>query len=386
MVIPPPNKILIIEDEAVNQLILKQILEQHGYEVVATSDGTAGLTLAETFQPALILCDWMMPGLSGLEVCQKLKSQPQHAHIFFVLLTARNRIQDRVEGLDSGADDFLCKPIQPVELLARVRAGLRIFESAQRLKQLTAELQLEQRRLQGELSQAAQYVTSLLPQALSGQVKVHSKFMPSSQLGGDCFDYYWLDEDHLVMYVLDVSGHGLGAALPSVSMQQLLRSQSLPQADFYNPSSVLAALNTCFQMSPDNPRHCTIWYGIYCQSEQTLLHASAGHPPALLVEPCGKMRSIGQIGQLPLGIFPAFDYQADKLAIAPGSILYSFSDGLYEFKDAQGQYWSHAQLSELIQQLHRSGPVELSTLLESIDQIRAIKRFEDDCSVVQVQF
>ena len=99
-------KILVIEDEAINQLILKQSLEQQGYEVAVASSGSDGLTLAETFQPALIVCDWMMPQMSGLEVCRQIKAKAEWSKIFFILLTARTAVKDRVEGLDSGADDF----------------------------------------------------------------------------------------------------------------------------------------------------------------------------------------------------------------------------------------------------------------------------------------
>ncbi|MEM9908671.1 MAG: response regulator, partial [Cyanobacteria bacterium P01_D01_bin.44] len=185
-------KILIIEDEAINQLILQQSLERQGYEVAIASDGAAGLSLAQDFNPALIICDWMMPQMSGLEVCHRVKADRYLANIFFILLTARTDIKDRIEGLDSGADDFLSKPIQPNELLARVRAGLRIYQSAQALRQLTEALQTQQQHLEAELAQAASYVTSLLPKPLSGKVHIDAQFLPSQQLGGDCFDFYWL--------------------------------------------------------------------------------------------------------------------------------------------------------------------------------------------------
>ena len=379
-------KVLVIEDEAINQLILKQALEKQGYEVAVASDGETGLAMVETFEPALIICDWMMPKMSGVTVCQSLKANPTLANIFFILLTARTEIQDRIEGLDSGADDFLTKPIQPGELLARVRSGLRIYQSAQDLRVITDKLRAQQQRLSVELTQAANYVTSLLPKSLSGSVNISSQFLPSAQLGGDCFDFYWLDKDHLVMYVLDVSGHGLGAALPSVSMQQLMRSQSLPNVNFYDPSSVMQGLNQIFQMSTRNPRFFTLWYGIYCQSDRTLTYASAGHPPALLVTPSGNVQHIGQSGQLPIGMFTDSTYQSDRCTIDPGSVLYSFSDGLYEIQLSEQVCWDYDGLSEMIEKLHRAGPVSLPKVLEKIHQTQNIEAFEDDCSIVQLCF
>lgn len=379
-------KVLVIEDELINQLILKQTLERQGYDVAVASNGETGLVIAEAFEPALIICDWMMPKMSGVAVCQSIKADSTLANIFFILLTARTEIQDRIEGLDSGADDFLNKPIQPSELLARVRAGLRIYQSAQDLRTITDELQAQQQRLCTELTQAANYVTSLLPKTLSGKVEISSQFLPSAQLGGDCFDFYWLDDDHLVVYVLDVSGHGLGAALPSVSMQQVMRSQSLPNTNFYDPSSVMHGLNQIFQMSTHNPRFFTLWYGLYCQSERTLTYASAGHPPALLVTPSGKVQPIGQTGQLPIGMFTTSTYQRDQCRIEPGSVLYSFSDGLYEIQQGEKSCWDHDGLSEMIETLHQTGPVALSNVLETIHRLHNIDTFEDDCSIVQLHF
>ncbi|MEL6491089.1 MAG: SpoIIE family protein phosphatase [Cyanobacteria bacterium J06621_3] len=379
-------KVLVIEDEAINQLILKQTLKKQGYEVAVASDGETGLAMVEAFEPALIICDWMMPKMSGVAVCQSLKANPTSTNIFFILLTARTEIQDRIEGLDSGADDFLNKPIQPSELLARVRAGLRIYQSAQDLRVVRDKLQGQQQRLSVELTQAANYVTSLLPKSLSGKVNISSQFLPSAQLGGDCFDFYWLDDDHLVVYVLDVSGHGLGAALPSVSMQQVMRSQSLPSTNFYDPSSVMRGLNQIFQMSAHNPRFFTLWYGVYRQSDQTLTYASAGHPPALLVTPGGNMQHIGQSGQLPIGMFTNSTYQCDQCTIEPGSVLYSFSDGLYEIQLNEQECWDHDGLSEMIQKLHQAGSVSLPEVLETIHQTQNIEAFEDDCSIVQLRF
>jgi len=380
------HKILIVEDEMVNQLIFKQTLEAQGYEVAVASDGETGLALTKTFAPALIICDWMMPQMSGLEVCQAIKADPKLTNIFFILLTARTELQDRIEGLDSGADDFLNKPIQSSELLARVRAGLRIYQSAQDLRLLTDKLQAQQQRLSAELFQAATYVASLLPRSLSGSVNITSQFLPSAQLGGDSFDFYWLDDDHLLLYVLDVSGHGLGAALPSVSVQQVMRSQSLPNTNFYDPVSVMTGINQIFQMGIQNPRFLTLWYGVYCQSEQTLTYASAGHPPAILVTPDGEIQHVGQSGQVPIGMFTSSIYQSHQCAVPPGSVLYSFSDGLYEIEEADGNLWTHTGFSDMLGRLHQAGPVDLPDVLKTIYQLKGIESFEDDCSIVQAQF
>ena len=148
---------------------------------------TKELHRAIAYRPALIICDWIMPGLNGLEVCNRIKTDPNLSTTFFILLTSLDSVADRVKGLDAGADDFITKPIEQNELKARVRAGLR-------LHQLSRDLQTQKLLLETELAEAAEYVRSLLPLPLTEPFEVDSRFIPSRQLGGDCFDYYWLDD------------------------------------------------------------------------------------------------------------------------------------------------------------------------------------------------
>jgi diguanylate cyclase (GGDEF)-like protein len=141
-------KILIIDDELTTRLILKKNLEDEQYQVQVANNGQEGIFIAENFYPDLIICDWMMPLLNGLEVCQKIKTDPHLDGTFFILLTGREEVSDRVTGLDSGADEFLCKPIDINELKARVRAGLRISRLNRQLKATNEQLNLVNKQLQ----------------------------------------------------------------------------------------------------------------------------------------------------------------------------------------------------------------------------------------------
>src|ERR1019366_9594956 len=110
-------------------------------------------------------------------------------------------------------------------------------------------------------------------------------FQPSAELGGDAFGYHWLDPDHLAIYLLDVCGHGVGAALLSISVLNALRMHTLPHTHFREPAEVLAALNRSFRMESQNNLFFTMWYGIYRPSKRELAFSSGGHPPALFVGP-----------------------------------------------------------------------------------------------------
>lgn len=209
-------QILVIDDDQTIRTLLKRMLKRQGYEVVAASNGQEGIEKALVCHPALIICDWVMPGLNGLEVCDRIKKDPNLSTTFFILLTSLDSVADRVKGLDAGADDFIAKPIEQNELQARVRAGLR-------LHQLSKDLQNQKQLLETEMAEAAEYVRSLLPLPMKRPLTINSLFIPSRQLGGDCFDYYWLDPDYLAIYLLDTAGHGLRATLPSISVLNLLR-------------------------------------------------------------------------------------------------------------------------------------------------------------------
>ncbi|MEQ8462022.1 sensor histidine kinase [Coleofasciculus sp. E1-EBD-02] len=140
-------KILAVDDDITVQIILQELLESEGHEVLLADDGEAALQQTQKLKPDLIICDWMMPKLDGLELCRRIKADPQLATIFLILLTIREQVADRVQGLDSGADDFLSKPIEPSELQARVRSGLRLCQLNKQLSQALHHLKQTQSQL-----------------------------------------------------------------------------------------------------------------------------------------------------------------------------------------------------------------------------------------------
>ncbi|MGV0026050.1 SpoIIE family protein phosphatase [Phormidesmis priestleyi] len=382
-------RILVIDDDPCTRLLLQKTLQGQSYDVILADSGEDGIAKALKFYPALIICDWQMLGMDGLEVCRCVKSTPDLAHTFFILLTTRTTVQDRVTGLDAGADDFLCKPIEGIELHARVRSGLRLYQVFHALQKSAQELQLQKQLLDAQFAEAAEYVRSLLPEPMIGEVTIEARFLPSKQLGGDCFDYYWLDPDFLMIYLLDVSGHGLGAALPSVSVQNLLRSQSLPGANFYRPDIVLQALNEAFQMDNQNDQYFTIWYGIYNRPKRQLFYASAGHPPAILLSKVDGLAP--QVKQLktrgnPIGMFPNAKYVSDRCVVDESSTLYVFSDGIYEVNQPDGSMWGLDGFIKLLADSNTSTNSNLDYLLQKARVMNNSEYFEDDCSLLQVKF
>ncbi len=370
--------ILIVDDDPTIRLVLKRSLERQGYTVEIASNGSEGLGKAHLLVPALIICDWMMPDMDGLEVCRRIKTDPKFSTTFFILLTARTEVEDRIQGLDAGADEFLSKPIDPNELRARVRAGLR-------LHQLSYDLQQQTARLRAELAEAASYVRSLLPKPADfppHQIAIEWCFLPSQELGGDSFNYHWLDEDHLAIYLLDVSGHGVGSALLSVSVMNQLRSQSLPDTDLRQPAAVLYALNQSFQMESHHDMYFSLWYGVYQPGSRLLSFASAGHPPALLVAQSDPILLELKTPNLPIGILPDQDFVMDQVRIPANSCLYVFSDGVYEVSNSQG-IWGIDNWKTF---LSAHSCIALDQVLQAIQSFRGKADFDDDFSLLRVHF
>jgi len=186
-----------------------------------------------------------------------------------------------------------------------------------------------------ELAEAAEYVKELLPPKLKGEVMTDWCFIPSSNLGGDAFGYHWLDKEHFAIYLLDVTGHGVSAALLSISVMNILRSQSLPLTDFKRPAKVLAVLNEIFQMDLHGNKSFTIWYGVYHRSGHRMVYASAGHPPAILTDGASGqkmvLRCLDKGGPM-IGCASGLDYEEGTLDLGDSSRLLVFSDGIFEIK------------------------------------------------------
>jgi serine phosphatase RsbU (regulator of sigma subunit) len=239
------------------------------------------------------------------------------------------------------------------------------------------EREIEQsQELDRDLAKASDYVRSLLPPPLaSGPLRSAWFFQPSTRVGGDAFGYHPLDERRVVIYLLDVSGHGVGAAMHSVSVMNTLRQRTLPGVDFTDPSQVLEQLNAVFPMDGHGGMFFTIWYGVLDLATRELRYASAGqHPAYVLGEPGTEPRAL-QTRNLVIGAMPEETFESASAVLAPGDKLYLFSDGVFEIVTRDDQrVWQiedflpllgHASLHEepehlfrVVRGLARPGPLD----------------------------
>ena len=194
----------------------------------------------------------------------------------------------------------------------------------------------QSQELDRDLGRASQYVQSLLPPPLRhGAVQVEWVYEPSARVGGDGFGYHALDAHRLVMYLVDVSGHGVGAAMHGVSVLSALRQQTLPETDFANPAQVLSRLNAMFQMDRHAGMFFTIWYGVHDARTGSLDYASGGHHPAFVLGPGAPPQPL-QTRNLVIGAMPDAPFTAGRAALMPGQRLYIFSDGVFEIEPRDG--------------------------------------------------
>jgi sigma-B regulation protein RsbU (phosphoserine phosphatase) len=245
-------------------------------------------------------------------------------------------------------------------------------------------------RLNDELSEAADYVRSLLPPPIvTGPVRTDWRFVPSASLGGDSFGYHWLDEDTFAIYLVDVSGHGIRAALLSVSVMNALRSQSLPDTDFKNPEQVLASLNVAFPSEENNDMFFTIWHGVYNKSTRELTYASGGHPPALFFDRshAGQSNAILlRTANKAIGVMPDAAYQKNKHLIGEQTTLYIFSDGAYEVQKSDGSMWQFKEFADFMSKIKSDSQSRLDRLYQHVKNIGNLENFEDDFTIVEVAF
>jgi serine phosphatase RsbU (regulator of sigma subunit) len=234
-----------------------------------------------------------------------------------------------------------------------------------------------------DLRKASAYVSSLLPAPLAdGPIRTEWRFVPSTQLGGDAFGYGWLDPDSFVCYLIDVSGHGVGSAMHSTAVLNVLRQRALPHVDFTDPRAVLASLNKRFQMDQHNDLFFTMWYGVYRPATRSLVCACAGHHPAYLVaQDRQTAQPVGTAAPM-IGAFSDISYEVDSTTLPPGATLYLFSDGAFEIETLGGGRWALEDFLPLLLQPPTTGTPESERIFRQVKQAAKPGPLGDDFSLV----
>ena len=332
------EKILLVDDNATNLKVLMGTLEGRGYHLLIAKNGGSALKIVHKAAPDLILLDIMMPEMDGYEVCRRLKADPTTKEIPVIFLSALGDTKDKVQGLNLGAVDYITKPFQPEEVIARVNTHLTIY----RLKR---EVQNKRDELERELQAVAEEQRNLLPHQLPQieGLKLAAHYETSRYAGGDFYDIVQLPDNRWGFMMADAAGHSTRAAVLVAMTCAILRSLPEPPLE---PHNVLKSINKHLCKLSDN-NFITAIYMVYDGKSHMLSIARAGHPPPILYRP--ENRNAIELpcdGVFPMAIDDYEDVPLTKTKLQPGDRLLLYTDGISERFNPQGECYGVERLCQ----------------------------------------
>lgn len=382
--------VLLVDDQAmIGEAVRRMLADEKDIVFHFCSDPTQAMTMAANLSPTVILQDLVMPEIDGLTLVKFYRANAKTRDIPLIVLSTKEEPKVKAEAFALGANDYIVKLPDKIELIARIQYHSKGYINLLQRNEAYHALVESQRKLADELSQAAAYVKSLIPPPMDDEIKTDWRFIPSTSLGGDSFGYHWLDENYFAMYLLDVCGHGVGSALLSISVMNVLRSQSLPNTDFKKPAEVLSALNENFQMEKHNNLFFTIWYGVYDKLKRQIVYGTGGHPPAILLT--GKTPETAKIVELKtkglmIGGMPEATFEDGQSELDEYGKLYIFSDGAFEvFRPDK----IILRFDDFVKQLVKPsdpGISNIDRILKFVRELQGSDDLEDDFSMVEINF
>jgi phosphoserine phosphatase RsbU/P len=385
--------VLLVDDQPmIGEAVRRMLAGEPDIVFHYNRDARKALDEADRLKPTVILQDLVMPDIDGLTLVKAFRAHEPTKETPLIVLSTKEEPTVKAEAFALGANDYIVKLPDRLELLARIRYHSKGYINLLQRNEAYGALLESQQRLANEMKQAAHYVQSLLPDKLKkGDVRTDWRFVPSAELGGDSFGYHWLDDDHFAFYLLDVSGHGVGSALLSVSAMNALRSQALPQTDFRVPGQVLGALNNAFQMDQQNGLFFTIWYGVYHKPTRRIDYAGGGHPPVLLFNGQSADQAALEIleaGGPMIGAVPDLEFRSASTSLGSFAKLFLYSDGVYEIERTDKSMWPFNEFIEFMKKGPNdiAGDSKMDRLIAYDREIQGREEFVDDCSIVELQF
>lgn len=400
------RRVLVVDDSRMQRKILSASLKRWGLEVDEADSALQALAICRTAAPDLVLSDWMMPGMSGLEFCQKFREMTREHYGYFILLTSKSDKEEVALGLDAGADDFLTKPVNAAELRARISAGARILrmerelvEKNRLIRSTLDELQNLYDSLDNDLIEAKKLQQSLISERYRdfGTAEASLMLKSSGHVGGDLVGMFPIRSGQVGLYGIDVSGHGVSSALMTARLAGYL-SASVPEQNIalrrrddgtYEarpPSEVIANLN-CLVMSEVETEHyfTLILASVDLASGEVIL-AQAGHPYPALQRANGAVEFVGS-GGLPVGLIAGATFEQFSISLAPGDRLLIHSDGITECARDDGTLLDNAGLAQILRDLRQTrGMACLESLIWKLSEYSGDAEFADDISAILLEF
>jgi sigma-B regulation protein RsbU (phosphoserine phosphatase) len=342
----PRADILIVDDTPANLRLLSRMLTEQGYQARPVPDGPLALAAARAKPPDLILLDIRMPGMSGYEVCEQLKANSRTCDVPIIFVSAMDATEDKIRAFTAGGVDYVTKPFQFEEVLARVETHLA-------LQRLQRRLQDANRKMAQELALAGEVQFSFLPRSLPDIAgwQVAAALEPARETSGDFYDFIHLPEGRLGIVMADVSDKGAAAAMYMALSCTLIRTYAMEQ--HRQPERVLSEVNRRLLADTESYQFVTMVYGILDPESGTLSFCNAGHnSPYLFRRGAGvgetdAVQALGGTGPA-LGILPDQHWEQEAVQLAPGDVLVLYTDGITEARNSEKALFEDQRLLEAV--------------------------------------
>lgn len=362
------RRVMVVDDSRMQRRILTSQLARAGYAVVEAGTAEEALSLCDAAPPDLVISDWMMPGMTGIEFCQALRARKSREnYVYFILLTSKTDSAEIARGLDGGADDFLIKPVSGDELRARLAAGKRILrmereltEKNRLLSSTLGELQALYDSVDRDLMEAKKLQQSLVRERHRdfGRAEVSLLLRPSGHVGGDLVGFFPIGTRRVGLFSIDVSGHGITSALMTARLAGYLSGSSPEQNialvptevgtyDARPPAELARQLNRVLVREMQTETYFTMAYADVDLLTGRVAMVQAGHPHPAIQRADGRVEYLGR-GGLPIGLIDAASYDAFEAQLQPGDRLFLMSDGITEAADSEGRQLGEDGMTRLM--------------------------------------
>lgn len=400
------NNVLVVDDSRAQRRILSSYLGRWGYMVFEAASGEEAMEVCRSESIDLVVSDWMMPGISGLEFCQEFRKLEREHYGYFILLTSKSDKTEVAQGLDIGADDFLTKPVAGDELLARIRAGERILRMERELTEKNrlvsstlTEISALYDSLDRDLIEARKLQQSLVRERFRdfSSAQVSLLLRPSGHVGGDLVGFFPINDQQFGIFSIDVSGHGIASALMTARLAAYLSGSTAEQNLAIqvgedgahvprNPSEVAANLNRLMLEEMETDLYFTMILGHFNRITGDFVMTQCGHPNPIRQSRDGEATFFGD-GGLPVGLLPFAEFEDVHITLAPGERILVFSDGVTECPDGGDGMLGEEGLIDMCHRISKeTGNAFFDTFLWDLNNFNKDKDFPDDISAILLEY
>jgi sigma-B regulation protein RsbU (phosphoserine phosphatase) len=380
------KKILVVDDERLNINLLVELLKPE-YKMMAAINGQQAIKAANVNPPPdLILLDIMMPEMDGYAVCKHLKADPKTKDIPIIFVTAMGQEENETKGLELGAADYLKKPISPAIVEARVKTQLALRQQHQELKSAYEIIEAHRKRMQTELDVGRDIQLAMVPKQFpnSNDYEVYASLEPAREVGGDFYDVFNIDEEHVCFCVGDVSGKGVPAALFMAMAKTLIKSRAST-----DPSTASIVTHVNDELSEDNEGclFVTLFVCILNTITGEVLTTNAGHNPPLLKRADGQIELLKRLDGPVVAAMEGYAYKEGFVQLNKGDSLLLFTDGVTEADNVDGEFYGDPKLITLFEEVSRESAKEMvDYIFTSVHDFEGQGRQADDITVMVLNY